>query len=384
MTGRALGVGPTEADLGLRAVLFRAVDVVRLVAATYAVIAFLTRAEPYADPAAAWVTLVVMAVWSVLVAVTRRRPTWLLVTDLLLATGAVLMTGVADDRVTAGATNTLPLIWPAAAVLSWAVWRGWPAGLLAAMLVGAADLAVIEPVTRRNLHNIFLVLVAGGTVGFAADLYERTRREAAAALQAAAAARERERLARDIHDSVLQVLAYVQRRGQEIGGPSAELGRLAGEQERLLRALISERPPQLSPAAAAGQPAGPVDLVGLLRVRCGTSAQVTGPAGAVPVPPQVAEAIDLAVQACLQNVARHAGPGVGTWVLVEDEPEAVTVTVRDDGVGFEPGRLARAEQEGRLGMARSIRGRIEDAGGSVEVWSAPGQGTEVELRVPRI
>lgn len=374
-------VGPTESDLGWRAVLFRATDVVRLVGAAYAVVAFLTRSEPYPNPVAAWATLLVMAAWSVLVALTRTRSTWLLVTDLLLAAAAVLMTGVSDDRVIAGATNTLPLIWPTAAVLSWAVWRGWAAGLLAAMVIGAADLAVIEPVTRRTLHNIVLLLVAGGTVGFAADLYERTRREAAAALQAAAAARERERLARDIHDSVLQVLAYVQRRGQEIGGPSAELGRLAGEQEQRLRALISARPPHPDPAA--GGRAGPVDLMGLLRARCGTVAQVSGPAGAVPVPARVGQAVDLAVAAALQNVARHAGAGAGTWVLVEDEPEAVTVTVRDDGAGFGPGRLARAEQEGRLGVAQSIRGRIREVGGRVEVWSSPGQGTEVEVRVPR-
>jgi signal transduction histidine kinase len=70
-------------------------------------------------------------------------------------------------------------------------------------------------------------------------------------------------------------------------------------------------------------------------------------------------------------------------VLVEDEDGAVTVTVRDDGAGMPSGRLADAEREGRLGVAASIRGRIEDVGGSVSVLSAPGEGTEVELRVPR-
>ena len=51
------------------------------------------------------------------------------------------------------------------------------------------------------------------------------------AAQVEAATRERERLARGIHDSVLQVLALVRRRGEELGGEAAELGRLAGEQE---------------------------------------------------------------------------------------------------------------------------------------------------------
>ena len=70
-------------------------------------------------------------------------------------------------------------------------------------------------------------------------------------------------------------------------------------------------------------------------------------------------------------------------MLVEDEPDAVTVTVRDDGAGCEPARLETAAAEGRLGVAGSIRGRMADLGGTVTVVSAPGQGTEVELRVPR-
>jgi signal transduction histidine kinase len=59
------------------------------------------------------------------------------------------------------------------------------------------------------------------------------------------------------------------------------------------------------------------------------------------------------------------------------------VSVRDDGPGIPAGRLEEARQEGRLGVAWSIRARVADLGGTVCVESAPGQGTEVELRVPR-
>jgi signal transduction histidine kinase len=61
----------------------------------------------------------------------------------------------------------------------------------------------------------------------------------------------------------------------------------------------------------------------------------------------------------------------------------VTVSVRDDGPGIAPGRLEEAERDGRMGVARSIRGRVVGVGGTVSVVSTPGQGTEVELRVPR-
>ena len=70
-----------------------------------------------------------------------------------------------------------------------------------------------------------------------------------------------------------------------------------------------------------------------------------------------------AVTACLHNVDQHAGTGARAFVLVEDEGEAVLVTVRDDGVGIGPGRLEQAEADGRLGVSSSVRGRVEDLGG---------------------
>jgi signal transduction histidine kinase len=70
-------------------------------------------------------------------------------------------------------------------------------------------------------------------------------------------------------------------------------------------------------------------------------------------------------------------------VLVEDEGDAVSVTIRDDGPGMPPGRLAEAAGEGRLGVSQAIRGRISDLGGSASITTAPGAGTEVRLRVPR-
>jgi len=70
-------------------------------------------------------------------------------------------------------------------------------------------------------------------------------------------------------------------------------------------------------------------------------------------------------------------------MLLEDEGSAITLTLRDDGPGIPVGRLEQAAAQGRLGVAQSIRGRLIDLGGAATIASTPGQGTEVELRVPR-
>ncbi|MFD0802849.1 sensor histidine kinase, partial [Streptomonospora algeriensis] len=99
--------------------------------------------------------------------------------------------------------------------------------------------------------------------------------------------------------------------------------------------------------------------------------------------PRAAREIDAAVREALGNVDRHCPPETRVWLLLEDEGETVTVTVRDDGPGIAPDRLDEAAAEGRLGIAQSIRGRIADIGGTTEITTAPGQGTEFEMRVPR-
>ncbi|WP_435876210.1 ATP-binding protein [Nonomuraea fuscirosea] len=60
----------------------------------------------------------------------------------------------------------------------------------------------------------------------------------------------------------------------------------------------------------------------------------------------------------------------------------MTVTVRDEGPGIPDGRLEQAAADGRMGVARSIRGRVAELGGRVSIVSVPGQGTEVEITVP--
>ncbi|GAA2221335.1 ATP-binding protein [Micromonospora olivasterospora] len=76
------------------------------------------------------------------------------------------------------------------------------------------------------------------------------------------------------------------------------------------------------------------------------------PAG---LPAPTAAELSAAVQAALDNVRRHAGPGAHAWVLLEDEADLVRVTVRDNGIGFPP-RRGWSRQPRRAGWASPVRG----------------------------
>ena len=154
-------------------------------------------------------------------------------------------------------------------------------------------------------------MIGGPIVGYMCASLQQMAVERDAAQRAAAAAEERTRLARAVHDGVLQVLSLVQRRAGEAGGDLAELGRLAGEQERSLRSLIRQQDTVTAPAGST------VDLAGALE-RLGTAhagrVDVATPGTPVPVPAHVAQELVAAVSACLDNVRAHVGddrPGLG-------------------------------------------------------------------------
>ncbi len=367
--------------MGFETVVWRALAIFRALGLLYAVVAYARRYDEYLHPVGGWLVLALMGIWTVVVTALYSRPAgrrWPVIgLDLALGVAAVLSSLALDDpdRIAAGA-QTLPVTWAAAPVLAVAIRGGWVAGLAAAAVVGAADLAHRQELTIATANNIVLLMLAGALVGWTVSLARRGEFALARALALEAAARERERLSRDIHDSVLQVLALVGRRGREAGGEAAEIGRLAAEQEQALRALVGAPPEEV---------AGDVDLRALLASYASTSVTVSTPATPVLLAAARAREVAAAVGAALANVAAHAGGTDGAahaWVLLEHEGPDLVVSVRDDGRGFEPARLAEARAEGRLGVASSIEGRVRELGGTMAVESAPGAGTEVELRVP--
>ncbi|MHA6759312.1 MacS family sensor histidine kinase [Streptacidiphilus sp. PAMC 29251] len=374
--------------------LWRAVTAFRLLTLLYAVGRYAVDSDRYAHPAAAWAYMAVLGVWTFATvpqfASKERCTWWWLYADLVLVVVGILLTrgfdGITD--VDAGGV-TMPTVRAAATVLGFSVMGGWRPAALAGLVIGIANIGERGRVTSANVHNIVLLMLAGVAIGYVVQLARASEQTLARALEIQGATRERERLARDIHDGVLQVLAMVQRRGAEVGGEAEEIGRMAGEQEIALRALIAEglapNPSYEAPRRPLHEPEPgvPQDLRALLTPLAGARVTVAAPGTPVLLPGRAASELTAAVGAALDNVRRHAGEAAQTWILVEDEPDAVVVSVRDDGPGFAASRLGEAEQEGRLGVSQAIRGRLRDLGGTAEITSAAGQGTEVELRVPR-
>jgi signal transduction histidine kinase len=199
---------------------------------------------------------------------------------------------------------------------------------------------------------------------------------------------ERNRLARELHDSVSQRLfgivltaeaagTLLERDATAARDQILRLGQLAQDAIAELRSLIFElRPPSLEVEGLAATLRKQVDV--LQRVH-GREIELriawSAPRAA---PPVEAEVLRIAQEA-LHNALRHAGPGRIELRLQAPDGRLV-VTVADDGVGFDPSDPALRSR--RLGLT-SMEERARALGGTLAVVSRPGEGTTVTLEVPR-
>lgn len=359
--------------------LYSALALVRVVVTINMVGLNAYRRDNFEHPTIGLAVVVALGCWTVaalwLYRDRARRTATLLVVDLAVVLAALAATPWVKSP---DFNATIPGFYVMGAFFAWAIHWHWRGGLAASALIALFDLWPRADLDQGNYGNTFLILIGGPIVGYLCESLQRMARERDAAERAAAAAEERTRLARAVHDGVLQVLAMVQRRGAADGGEWAELGRLAGEQERGLRSLIRQQD------TVAAAPGGRVDLAGALEAMATAHplrVEVATPGNAVLVDQHVATETVAAVSACLDNVLAHVGGHATAWVLAQAAPDAVTISVRDDGPGIAEGRLEQAAEEGRLGVASSIRGRVEELGGTATVASGP-WGTEWELEVP--
>lgn len=274
-------------------------------------------------------------------------------------------------------SQSLGSAWPLAVILTVGVAANAWAGFATGLALGAIHLvgqALFASTTLQHgddqvggVGTIVFYCIAGAIAGFVTAKLRATEREVAVA-------RAREEVARTLHDGVLQTLAIVQRRASD-----DDLVDLAREQEHELREfLFGPRPDPKRRFRAAT-----TDLPAALRAtaqdierkhRLRAQVVVTEPPEAVP--DDLAAAVTGAVGEALTNAAKHGGARTAT-IFVEPADQGLFCSVKDDGRGFEPGTVTEG-----VGTTRSIRGRIAEVGGTVEIDGRPGRGTEVRLWVP--
>ena len=215
-------------------------------------------------------------------------------------------------------------------------------------------------------------------------------REALLAHAVEASEGERRRIASDLHDGVVQRLAGT---GMSLSAASSRFegsasadadGTVATMREsaaqvreavRELRTLIVKIAP--SGLTAATLPEALRDLVEPLRAG-GLETELRFDDCALD--PDEARLVYRVVQEAVRNAARHSGASQ-LLIALEDRAGRRLLRVTDNGRGFEAGALRASSREGHVGLTL-LRSLAEGGGASLEVQSAPGEGTVVEMRLP--
>jgi signal transduction histidine kinase len=208
---------------------------------------------------------------------------------------------------------------------------------------------------------------------------------------------ERERLAREIHDTLAQgftsILMLLQAAEADVGdGPGAvadpqALRRRLALAEQTARENLAEARALVAALAPADLDDLPLDAA-LSRItdRCGeelgieAAATVTGRSR--PLPAAVQVVLLRAAQEALANVRKHAA-AERVGVCLAYRPAGVSLEVTDDGCGFDPALVEAAGNGAGHGFGlRGLRARVEQVNGTVQIASNPGCGTTVRLELP--
>ena len=297
------------------------------------------------------------------------------------------------------------------ATLRWR-WRGTLWTALAALVAYGVAGAYFWGVLDDPHFELGKFIIRGGYLAVVAVLLgylglheERTRREISLLARQAAAAEERVRLARDLHDGVLQALTGIALRleavrraeGSDAGGAEAagerrptaieEVQRLIVQEQRDLRFYIRELRPDDAGRGGPGLEPRLGDLAERVRLEWGLEVEVelrgaaAGEGDVAPVPEPLAREVYLLVREALVNAARHGGAR-SARVRVHPHAAGVAVEVADDGRGFPfAGRYEAPALAAMEAGPRSLRERVEAAGGRLVVESSP-RGAHLAMELP--
>jgi signal transduction histidine kinase len=321
-----------------------------------------------------------------------------LIVDVAIAAGMHMVSGLVVPPGDVVVRPLFALSYPFCSILSAGAAYGPTAGIATGMVMSASyflsrplngmpDLTSIQikHLANGSIQFVFAGLLFGIVSSLIRRSSEEVRRATAEAIRArekAAGLAERESMGRQIHDSALQVLALIHKKGMELsesGAPAPEevaaLAELAKDQESALRSLILRKPQEVHEGQGSLRDA----LEGVASKVKGLEVTVSS-VGPVWLPSRVLKELVAAVEQALANVAEHAR-ATKVAVFADNQGGLAQVTVRDDGVGFEFDE-DKFRAEGKFGVLNSMQGRVQAVGGEMRIESTVGNGTEVEFRVP--
>lgn len=247
-------------------------------------------------------------------------------------------------------------------------------GIVRLLLFIIAGYIVVRLTTAQRLQRIELAQKNAQLVHYAAALEQLT------------ISRERNRLARDLHDTLAHTLSAlnVQLNALDVlweSNPEAARDKLKQVQQMTRSGLDEAR------RALQALRASPIDELGLLLAlqqagntaaeRSGAALALKLPAQLNGIPPDVEQQLYRVAEEALNNVVRHAR-AKHISLSLEQTPAALTLTIRDDGGGFDPSQIPANGHYGITGM----RERAALINGSFRVESHPGRGALVQLTVP--
>lgn len=255
----------------------------------------------------------------------------------------------------------LPLLWPS----NWHV---------AAGLVGVVAVVIFSRAMFSAIHRGYLQMLA-------------SQERAVDAERQAAVLEERERIAREMHDSLAQVLSVAHLKLRTIEA-SPELSEATRAEVSELAALCQESCSDVRESILGLRETGRAgrDFVGGIEHFLRTWSRTSGIAATLTVTPSDAQLpltpaqevqLSRVLQEALTNVRKHSGADHAE-VLLRAEGPTILSEVRDDGIGFDMDSPGRADSYG----LHTMRERIEQLDGSLVVDSTPGVGTRVVAELP--
>ncbi|TVU60917.1 sensor histidine kinase [Paenarthrobacter nitroguajacolicus] len=263
------------------------------------------------------------------------------------------------------------------------VFRGWAGYVAGGATAAATAVGLFRMSDWTDVAMLLGPLAAGALLTLIYDKIERDQERLAASEREAGIAAERERVSREIHDTVTQGLASslllleAAQRSWPAQAAHDDVRRAAD----LLRRNLADTRSLVHELSAPGLESGPLpealehaarQYVDSIRV------QVTGDAR--PLPSEVRHALLRVTQSAVANIKLHARADHAS-VTLGYLPDAVTLDVFDDGRGFDPGAVPPPSETGGYGL-RAMQQRVEQLGGELSVESTPGEGTIIAAQLP--